>query len=322
MKRFLLFIFSFIILSAVLIFVNPQETFKEISKVKIEVILITFIIANLATFIRVLKWRFLLDNVKMKDLIPIQLLGITISNLTPGKSGEPTKSLLLKLKTGKSISSTLPSVIWERILDMLVLLLFGFIGIDIFMNKFGETYKLLALSSFYLFFAFVVFLLFALKNKKIGTYIFKFLKKFYIFKNVDDNFVKNFYSSTKIKYFNIFLSFILTILVWLLDGAIFFLISSSLTQNNLSVIDFSSILSISIIMSLLSFLPGGIGGTEAIMILLLIYLGFSKPIAASTVLIGRAMTLGYSFILGYISFIYLSKTMRINSLKDLKKKLI
>jgi uncharacterized protein (TIRG00374 family) len=322
MKRILLFIFSLIILISVLIFVNPYETFKEMSKVKTEIILTTFIIANLATFVRVLKWKFLLKNIKIIELIPIQLLGITISNLTPGKSGEPIKSLLLKLKTGKSISSTLPSVIWERILDILVLLIFGFIGVIIFINKIGETYRLLALSSFFIFFVFVIFLLFALKNKKIGTCIFNFLKKFSIFKNINDNFVKNFYSSVKIRYFNIFLSLILTILAWLLDGTTFFLISSSLTQNKLSVIDFSSILSVSILISLLSFLPGGIGGTEAIMILLLIYLGFTKPTAASIVLLGRAMTLGYSFILGYISFIYLSKTIKINSVKDLKKKVL
>jgi len=320
MKRFLLFIFSFIILSAILIFVNPYETFKEMSKVKIEVILITFIIANLATFIRVLKWRFLLDNVKMKDLIPIQLLGITISNLTPGKSGEPIKSILLKLKTGKSISSTLPSVIWERILDILVLLLFSFIGIYTFIDRFSEEYKFFIYFSIFAFIIIITFLFLGLKNKFLGKVILKYLKKLSFFKSVNEKFLENFYSSTKIKYYNILASFILTAFVWLLDSLIFFLISTSFISNTkINIITFSSLLSISILLSILSFLPGGIGGTEAIMILLLVYLGFSKSIAASIVIIGRFMTLGYSFILGYLSFLYLSRNKNIGLIRNFFK---
>ena len=60
------------------------------------------------------------------------------------------------------------------------------------------------------------------------------------------------------------------------------------------------------LLGLASSLPGGIASSDAAMIFLLTSLGTSVAKSAASVLIARAITLGYSLLVGIASFVYLS----------------
>lgn len=310
-KRFSLILLSILILSFLIIYIDPNSLIIEIKKIDMATFLIIFFLSNISIILRAKKWHSLLEDVKFKEIIPIQLLSISISNLTPGKFAEPIKAVLLKARKNIPVSKTLPSVILERILDIFILIVLSIIGIIIAKNY---IYSNLIIISIILFiFILLLMILFILK-KSFGVKLFKIFNRIKIFSFFSDKFIKTFYSSTKIKRRKIIISSVLTFFAWLIDGFIFYLIALSLDSRltiNFTPLLFCSIVSISILASLLTFLPGGIGSTEAILTYLLISIGFSKSSAGTITLIGRFATLGYSMILGYVSFVYLSKMMKI-----------
>ncbi|MCD6435201.1 MAG: flippase-like domain-containing protein, partial [Clostridiales bacterium] len=130
--KLILSLISLLILIELILYVNPSKLIIEIKKIHTEAIFIAFLLANIATLFRVLKWWVLIDNISIKELIPIQLAGMMISNLTPGKVGEPIKAFILKSLKGINVSESLQSIIWERTLDLIVLLIFTLIGIVLF----------------------------------------------------------------------------------------------------------------------------------------------------------------------------------------------
>lgn len=121
MKR-LLFIPSVIILIAVVVYSNPSEIAQYMSRSNLLYLIIALVISMVSLMLRALKWKVLLKNVKYSDVFPIQIFGMTFSNFTPGKLGEPTKALILKVRNGSAVSETLPTIIWERIFDVIMLL--------------------------------------------------------------------------------------------------------------------------------------------------------------------------------------------------------
>jgi hypothetical protein len=158
-------------------------------------------------------------------------------------------------------------------------------------------------------------MIFIIYNRSIGEKLFSILKKFKI--NITEEFINSFYSS-RIKKRRILFSFLITFLVWLMDGFIFFIILKSLAGDfSLSFIHITSLWAISLLLGLITSLPGGIGGSDVVMIVSLSLLGIESGIAASGVLLARAVSLGYGLFAGYISFLYLSKKMDTKQLKIL-----
>ncbi|MEM5828782.1 MAG: lysylphosphatidylglycerol synthase transmembrane domain-containing protein [Candidatus Aenigmatarchaeota archaeon] len=313
MNKILFILISTILLILLIIYLDPTQLLSEIKKINSSTILIVIFLANISTILRAMKWKVLLDNVTLREILPIQLLSISISNLTPGKIAEPIKSVLLKMKKGVAISKTLPSVILERILDIFVLIILSILGILISSEYLSSKFLIISVVAFTFL---LILMILVLIYKSFGVRIFHFLKNFRFFSFLDENFINNFYSATKIKSKKIISSSLLTFLAWIIDGLIFYFIALSINKEltvNINLWFFFSTLAISIVASLLTFLPGGIGGTEALMTYILISIGFERSTAGAIVLVGRFATLGYSMILGYLSFIYLSKVLKINT---------
>lgn len=311
MKKILFVLVSAILLILLIVYLGPASLVNEMKKIDTTTILIIIFLANFSTILRAMKWKVLLDNASIKEILPIQLISISISNLTPGKIAEPIKSVLLKIRNGTPISKTLPSVILERILDIFVLLLLSILGI-IISSKY--LYSKIFLIAIVVFSFILLIMIFSLIKKSFGLKIFNLIKKIRFFSSLDENFINNFYSATKIKKKKIVLSCLLTFFAWIGDGLIFYFLAISINKEmaiNLTPWLFSSTLAISIIASLLTFLPGGIGGTEAIMTYILVSIGFEKSTGGAIVLLGRFATLGYSMILGYLSFLYLVRVLKI-----------
>lgn len=299
---------SIAILLGIVFYINPGVIASHIEKSDKVMLLAAFVLANVTLVLRALKWYVLLTEADFIKLLPVQMFGMTISNLTPGKIAEPVKSVVLKFYCNTPVSLSLPTVIWERVLDLIVLLFFSMIASAFFIEKF-----VIGVIPLLVFTALVILMVLVIYNKPLGRKLFSILRKFRL--NVTEEFIDAFYSS-KIEKRRILLSLAITFAVWLMDGALFFLVIKSVANDfNLSVMEVTSLWALSLLAGLITSLPGGMGGSDVVMILLLSFLGVEKGVAGSGVLLARAFSLGYGLLVGYLSFLYLIRKIDMKHLK-------
>ena len=118
-------------------------------------------------------WRYQLTLSKLgiainfKDSFLIYAAGLSML-LTPGGSGAIIKSYLLKIKTGKSFSSTVPVTIFEKWIDLTGIIIT--IGILIFWINFLESIIIFSIGLIFMPFVYLLF------KKKFG---YSFLKRIF-----------------------------------------------------------------------------------------------------------------------------------------------
>ena len=174
--RLLMFAISFVILIAIVWYADPVKLISLLANGDITYIFLAILVSGFSMIIRVLKWKVLLDGVGFLEIFPIQILGMTVSNLTPGKIGEPTKALLLKMCKGISVSESLPSIIWERIIDVILLILLGAVAIQLISVE--SKFFMIGFFSIGAFVFLITMLLLVLYSKNIGKRVFSFFRRF------------------------------------------------------------------------------------------------------------------------------------------------
>lgn len=92
-------------------------------------------------FVRSLRWHVMLKatnaDIKLKEFIPVYFLNFMVSNITPGRSGEVAAPFLMKRHVGSSTGMGFSVVLVDRILDTLFIVgtsILGFIYYILFTN--------------------------------------------------------------------------------------------------------------------------------------------------------------------------------------------
>lgn len=309
-KRFLLIGISIIILAALIWYAKPLTLAGIVAKSDINYIFFALMLMTISICTRVLKWKVLLNDLKFLEIFPVQMLGITISNFTPGKIAEPLKAVILKARKNISVSDSMPSIIWERIIDVIVLIIFSLIALQLF--GFQSKIMLLSFISIGAFAFLIALLLVMLHNKNFGYSIFRRLRKLPIANRLSEDFMKNFYEN-KIKKKKLFSCLVFTGIAWFLDGVVFYLTLQALgiTVNPLVL---SGIIALSVLIGVASTLPGGLGSTETVMIILLGALNIQSATAVAGVMIFRFISFWYGIFIGGASFVYLSKKIDLKNI--------
>ncbi len=101
---------------------------------------------------------------------------------------------------------------------------------------------------------------------------------------------------------------LLSLVAWGAEGVAFYLILHYMELPG-SVIAGVAIYSIAVLAGALTFLPGGLGGTEAVMILLLITLGCPPADAGAVTIVCRLTTLWFAVILGLVALPIVHRTL-------------
>ena len=300
---------SLVILAAVVIYSNPVVLAGLLAASDMKFILAGFVLSFIAILLGVLKWQVLLKGVKFRELIPIQVLGFTISNFTPGKAGEPAKALILKAAKDTPVSSSLASIIWERVMDVIVLILLSAAAISTL--SLGSNF-LLAAFGVTVFAVIIILSIGVLYSERFGRKMFSFVRKFPVLKRLPDNFMDKFYK-TKISKGSLAQSFMISLITWLILGVVlyFSLLAFGVVINPFVL---SGIVALSIVIGIASSLPGGLGTTEVVMIFLLGLVGADQTVAAASALTFRFMTIWFVNVMGGVSFIYLSRKFKIKNI--------
>ncbi len=307
-RVFLLFL-SFTILFVLLYLSDVWKVIAVISNANLYYIFFAFMLSLFLMPVRTFRWRMLLEkikiHVKFTKLFPVYMSGMLVSNLTPGKIGEPFKNYALKKTSGVSISKTLPSVFIERVFDVFSTIILSFIGIFMLTLPGRVGIILFAVVMLYLLSIIIISYISAKKSRiyNFSKKIFRLfwwlplIKKFEIFL---EDFAEKFNRSI-IKYKDVKIllkSFILSMGIWIVEGFIVYLcfLSIGINVNILAAVSF---LTISMLIGVVSFLPGGLGSSEVVMVLLFTTV-FLLPLHSVTaaVLIARFLSLWFNIIVG------------------------
>ena len=114
--------------------INPQQTWAAIRAANGWFLLAAFLIYYLSFPIRTLRWRILLQNIgytkvngvhlpKFSKLLEILYISWFANVIVPAKLGDLYRAYLLRTETGLPASRTFGTVLAERLLDLLVLLM-------------------------------------------------------------------------------------------------------------------------------------------------------------------------------------------------------
>jgi uncharacterized protein (TIRG00374 family) len=114
--------------------IDPQQTWAAIKAANTWFLLAAFLVYYLSFPIRTLRWQFLLQNVgytrangvhlpKFPKLLEILYISWFANVIVPAKLGDLYRAYLLRTETGLPASRTFGTVLAERLLDLLVLLM-------------------------------------------------------------------------------------------------------------------------------------------------------------------------------------------------------
>lgn len=299
---------AIIILAAIIAYANPALLIGELLRSDLRYVALALMVSTLSAFTRVLKWSILVD-VNVRSLFPIQILGLTISNFTPGKLAEPAKAVLLKMRHGISISKSLSSIIWERVNDLLVLIVLSIIAIQALALEKNLLY--IGFASIVVFAVMASLFVIFLKSEGFGRRLFKIFTKLPLLNRISESFIESFYTS-KTRKRRILASLVITVFPWLMEGYIFYF---SLRAVGIEAEPFrlAGIIALAVLIGVLSSLPGGLGSFEAVTILMLGVVGIAGTKVIAGLILYRFLSFWYIAFLGFLSFLYLSRHLDIRS---------
>ncbi|MFH8119654.1 MAG: lysylphosphatidylglycerol synthase transmembrane domain-containing protein [Candidatus Aenigmatarchaeota archaeon] len=283
-----------LLLFLVLHFSGTEEVIKTILASNINFILFAFLTFLFSVFLKSLRWQIFLKSVKMKVSFSHAFYSFNsamfLGNLVPFKALEPIRGYFLKVKFGYSFSKTIPLVLTERALDVFVYILFSLITLQAIIRFLPSYITFFAFVGMLIFFLISLSVLLILNSKKLTLKFFRLISRLPLIKRFSKkieemakNFSVGFAQLKKSKF--LFQIFFLTFLIWVVEGIIF-LLSAKAVGIDLPF-SFFALPLLSILLGVLTLIPGGLGSIEAIMILLLSFLGFPVPQATSAVLIYR-----------------------------------
>tara|TARA_B110001454_G_scaffold134144_1_gene124893 strand:- start:1920 stop:2870 length:951 start_codon:yes stop_codon:yes gene_type:complete len=239
------------------------------------ILLLIFII-----FLRAVRWNFLfIKELDINSLYKSQLIGYMGNNIFPLRLGELLKAYYLEKKSKISKYEVLGTIILERVLDLVGLVLLFLILLNSSLFELIDPIYIKIIYSI-LIFTFVALLVSSRLNKVKN---FKFKNKFFLILNDIISGFSNINSS------NFLLSILFTLLIWIGYVIVVFLVQESMYLD-LNFIQCVLILFLSSIVLMIPSMPGNIGTFEGAVVYTLLLFGIED-------------NFGFAFILHAVSFI-------------------
>ena len=307
-----------VVLVALVIFaqranINPQRTWAAIRNANILLFLAGFAIYYLSFAIRALRWRLLLENAgftrangihlpRFWKLVEIIYISFFANSVVPAKLGDVYRAYLLRQETNVPTTRSFGTVVAERLLDLIVLLLLFVPAILISLHDHMPPQIRLSLEALLIIVVAGIAGLFVLRHAResIARLIPKRFREHYY----------HFQEGTLGSFRRLPILAVLTICVWSCEGLRFFFVAASL---NLIGGSFIHILTAAVVIglgeALLSAIPttgGGVGLVEGGMVAMiaLFYQGANAVnLTAAAILLDRTITLFSILAIGFVVFL-------------------
>jgi uncharacterized protein (TIRG00374 family) len=286
-------IFSIALLVILLYFSDLPSVVDVLLKTNMLLVSMALAILIASVFVRILRWKLFLRNLNIdstwSECSYSYMPALFLSNFTPARVGEPIRSYFLKKMKGVSMSKTIPSVIVERAMDVISLVILGIFILFTFNLGYMVYVDVL------LVILIIVAGIALLRNERVAGRVFEIFFRIFSFHpklkeagKRKGEITGRFHSGFRIKKSILSVVFALSLLIWISEGVIFYLAFLSIGVS-LPLFLITSIFAFSILMGVITFLPGGIGSTEFVFALILsTYIPLSQ--ATAGIMLGRFLT--------------------------------
>lgn len=312
-------IFSFLLAIGIVVFIftrlniDPRTTWQTMKTANPLLLLTGFVVYYSAFWLRAARWRQLLGNagldtkqVKLpgiNGLVEIIYLSWFVNCIVPAKLGDAYRSYLLKRNSGISFSSTIGTIMAERVIDLLVLFglltaSFTLVGTNL-SRRGGFDLNLVMLMGGLMAVALIVGLI-ALRF--FGSHILRVLP--HRFHDFFVRFQHGILRSFTRKGLPSLLGY--TIVIWLLEGGRLFFVTRSLDAHEVTL---SAVIFIALLSSLITTIPatpGGAGLVEGAVTLALGLFLTDGHLALSIALLDRLINY-WSLVVGGIILYMISR---------------
>jgi len=277
-----------------------------------------------------LKWRRTISplaRIPLSKVFPVLMTGVFLNQITPGRDtgGEPVRAYYISRFTGIMKRQAIATIIIDKSANYIAIS--SYIGFAIlFITRYLQvppTIKILFEGVIILFLLAVVSAVYVKKNLAPPVIPTPVLRKIYFFgplKKIRNRFhtysafeeyimervteflttLRKLLSEKKNVRDNLLLSFFIWLLVFVKTWLIF-----QAFGENVSIFMVIAVEAISILLGIISFLPGGVGATEITMIALFRSAGISTEVATAVTIVSRGLFYAFSLGLGYLSLLYL-----------------
>ncbi|MBK7868912.1 MAG: flippase-like domain-containing protein [Ignavibacteriales bacterium] len=287
---------SVVLYLAFSIYADIDKVIDALSKFSILLIPVILGLVFANYIFRFFKWHYYLGLIEVKigvmDSFLIFLSGFMLS-VTPGKMGEVLKSFLLKERIGVSVSKTAPVIFAERVTDMTALIIIALAGALSF--NYGREFAIGALIAF-------TILITIISNRGLALPLVHILGRVGFLKRFLPHFIELYESAyTLLKPKPMILMTLFSLISWFFECYAYYLILHELSVD-VSLFRASFYYSFATVAGALSFLPGGLGATDALFTLFIQSLNKPEAIAVSSTILIRVATLWFAVIVGLGAF--------------------
>ncbi|MBU0493392.1 MAG: flippase-like domain-containing protein [Chloroflexi bacterium] len=304
---------SFLIAIAIIVFmltqfqIDLEKTWQSIASANLLLVLLAFLVYYASFPIRGLRWRILLRNAGTEgrlgvwDLTEIVYLSWFANCIVPAKLGDVYRGYLLKTSEGVTLSKTLGTILAERILDLLVLIVMmcaaGWWAFQgrlpdevLFAFQFGLVLAALAVAGL------------------VGMRFFGSVVRRFIPARFCDVYIR-FEEGVLLSFKRLPTLVGLTLITWFSEvGRVYFVVLALGLQLDFGLVTFIALLEA--VLTTLPITPAGLGFTEAGIIGVLIFAvpGMTREMASAVAAIDRLISYVSLVFFGLILFLVSKKT--------------
>jgi uncharacterized protein (TIRG00374 family) len=302
-KAIYLIIFAIFFYVLILFLSDANKIISVLNQIQFERYIAILSLSVLTLLIHGWKYKILLSKLDLhlnfKECFLIHTAGLAMM-ITPGGSGLIISNYILKKKTGRSISSTIPIFIYERWLDVVVLTII--IGTLLYWNNFIASQIVFVIGLILSGFIFFVF-----KNKVGLNLLNKILVSTRILKKFVINTEEFQESAKKLTPPKTMISLLLISFLTKLVPMIAVYLVFDLFDLNIDFFTTSQIFFTNQIIGILSFVPGGIIVTETGLLGLIMQTGVDFSVATMLVMLLRILTFWFPTFIGFIALKFILK---------------
>ncbi len=290
---------AFGLLAALIITADPAKVAELLSKADPRFVAAGLLIWPVGMLLRVVRWRYLLacsgTKLPFASALKVFIAGLAISNMTPGKTGDPIRSVLLKKVSGNSVGLTLPSVIIERALDVGTMILLALSGLTLLLYTSVAAWLAAAIALYAGVFITAMAILSSEKRTKWAIErfysMFSWIPRVKKMRERLDQFAADMHRAFRL-YGNakvMAVSAVMSLGIWAYEGVLLWLAFGALGMN-LDLLAIIAMLSAITLVAVLTFLPGGLGSSELLTVsIFTVIFSLSMPDIIAASLLSRFM---------------------------------
>jgi uncharacterized protein (TIRG00374 family) len=275
------------IILAVILYGDVGDITANLRLMSLDRILIILALSFSNFIFRFLRWHIYTRTVGLA-LVPSDSITVFVSGLamvmTPARFGEIAKAFILRQINGSPLSTTVPIIVVERLMDLAAVALLSTLGLRLVSS--GQSLIFIPAT-------FILISLVVLGSKRGAAFTYRLAPR-----------KLRITGSEALRVFRSLLhpstlavSIVLSVLAWASQGAGLWW-TVTIWSSSFNLMEGIAIYAIATLAGALSLLPGGLLGTEITMVALLESSGVDRAVASSSTVVIRVFTLWFAVALG------------------------